>query len=352
MSQTQPNDHEPTAIESLPDHVVELLSGLDEEEAETLDEIIRSQNAAQQPAETTEPEQPTLGGWNRRDYLKAGGFAGFWALLTAGSVFELTDPARADAEGVLGTQTDPYTKTWTHAVGAGNGAAAVGFDDPLTYSTEDINSAGSVTEQVIKYDSTLGGFPIELDSDLEQDGMVVYLVDETGNADTDPVDVEDSSGTTLFTIAAANSIVKVVYDGGEWLYRQYIPELTVGKVDTTTPSGVTAVKRVHPGFQVLTSDEFDLADDATQTLLSGIDAGDVLTVWICNTDSGRAAVFQASGANVTLAEEGFNGSWEPSDTDGANCLFNSGGDLVVKNRTGSAAQTYRVVANHLTDGTI
>lgn len=316
----------------------EPLDDLSGDELKTLAQLARQQNAAQQPATPSQPGGPSMG---RRGLMAGGGLGLLGLLASAGGASAAADPN--DGDGDLGN----------------NGPWDV-WADGLALVTQDVSTSTTVDKPIVRYDSTPGTLTLTIDSSLEGPAgfsQPMWFLDQTGNADTNPVTVKDSSGTTIATIPAENSIFSPVWDGSEWLTTRFIESLnagtvTTGKVDTTTPSGVTAVKRVHPGFQVLTSDEFDLADDATQTLLSGIDAGDVLTVWICNTDSGRAAVFQASGANVTLAEEGFNGSWEPSDTDGANCLFNSGGDLVVKNRTGSAAQTYRVVANHLTDGTI
>ena len=92
----------------------------------------------------------------RREVLKSSMIAMGYVLsgATIGSalVYALSGDAAADASGAYGTQADPLTKVWAHAVGAGDGASNVTFSDPIDAPAIDTESAtigaGDTIQQV------------------------------------------------------------------------------------------------------------------------------------------------------------------------------------------------------------
>ncbi|MFY4814517.1 hypothetical protein ACOJIV_17740 [Haloarcula sp. AONF1] len=91
-------------------------------------------------------------------------------------------------------------------------------------------------------------------------------------------------------------------------------------------------------------DSFSVSDDGTQKLNSLQNAGRATLLQIRNTDDSTAAVVAIASTSASIIVS--DGAWSLSDTDGDNCILTPGGDLSIKNRTGSP-KSYRIILNQV-----
>lgn len=154
-------------------------------------------------------------------------------------------------------------------------------ENAIVHANESVSSATTIGNVMfVYYDSSVGGFTISIPSSLEQKGIVLRFIDETGNAGTNAVTVEASDGTTVATIDASDTVFETFHDGGEWLTDRFIPTVDAGAVniDGNTALRNTAESAATPGFgswtQVsATRPAIVIADTLAET--DGTSVGDV-----------------------------------------------------------------------------
>jgi len=152
----------------------------------------------------------------------------------------------------------------------------------------------------------------------------------------DPVDVE------AYDLAVQNQLSSSVDVGGNDL-------TNVGSINTTdvtidAPAGVAQVGAIGGGGELISSNEFTLSDDGSETLIPNFVAGQAAMGLIRSASSGDGIMFTATSSNITL--QNTDGSWATSDTDTNHCLFkDSNANLVLKNRQGSPESYIVVLVN-------
>lgn len=173
---------------------------------------------------------------DRRTALQAIGLIALGYAAPTAVLHAVSGTARADSAGEVGTQADPLTKLWAHAIGAGDGQAFLGIDDVLAFNHTAISSATTVSNaNVIRYDCSVSGFTITLGSDLEQDGLPVVLIDETSSAGTNSVTVDTQSGNGIdggssITISHSGAVTVLFWDGGEFRSTRFIDSVDAGEI--------------------------------------------------------------------------------------------------------------------------
>lgn len=164
-------------------------------------------------------QQPQPSGIDRRGLMAGGGLGLLGLLAASGNAAGAVDPN--DGDGDLGTNANPWD-VWA---------------DGLALVAEDVSTSTTVTKPIVRYDSALSSLTLQIDSSLEGPsgfGQPMWFLDQSGNADSNPVTVENSSGGTVATIPAENSILEIVWDGSEWLTDRFIPSVDAGTVTAGT----------------------------------------------------------------------------------------------------------------------
>jgi len=147
--------------------------------------------------------------------------------------------------------------------------------------------------------------------------------------------VQETASAITVTVAGTldlvnNTLLNVGAAGNDW---------TATKLATTTGASAVAeavsVSSAGGKFSIRKGGTVTLADDASSTLQTSVDAPDVCGIIMIRNDSDNdGALFTFAGASVTLLQADANGTWIASDTDTNNCVFVTGGNLVLRNRVG------------------
>jgi len=109
-----------------------------------------------------------------------------------------------------------------------------------------------------------------------------------------------------------------------------------------SPSATASVAQIVSAGELFGSETVSIADDENIVICSASESRPILALAANRTDNAGVVVTNAGGG-TELHSPNPSGEWSPSDTDGDNCVFASGGDLVLKNRTGTT-KDYEVIA--------